>query len=74
MAAPRKPDDELTQQARDSRVRRAARKAGLRAMRSRWMLGTPENRGGWMIVDRRNKVVDGRFYSLTDQAVLERFQ
>jgi hypothetical protein len=73
MAAPRKPDDELTKQARDSRVRRAAKKHGLRAMRSRWQAGTPENRGGWMIVDHRNKVVDGRFYSLTDQAVLERF-
>jgi hypothetical protein len=70
----RKPDAELTQQARDSRIRRAAAKAGLRAMKSRWMLGTRENQGGWILIEPKSqRVVDGRFYSLTDQAVLERF-
>lgn len=70
----KKPVAQLTRAAIQSRIRRAAQKHGLCAMKSRALAGTAYNKGGWMLVEPRSqKVVAGRFYSLTDDAILERF-
>lgn len=71
----RKPDASLTRAALESRIRRGAQKLGLVAMKSRALAGTAYNRGGWQLVEPKSqKIVAGRFYSLSDEAVLERFQ
>ena len=61
----RKPANEnLTRSAMESRIRRAAERRGLRAIKSRWRHGTPHNKGGWMIVDGNSwNVYAGKFYS-----------
>jgi hypothetical protein len=67
----RKPVAELTRSAIESRIRRAAERRGLRAIKSRWRHGTPHNRGGWMILGGNStNVYAGKFYSLDDEAAL----
>jgi hypothetical protein len=69
-----KPLDTLTPIGVESRIRRAARKRGLRAVRSRWEAGTDRNQGGWQIIrptgSNGASVVAGRFYELSAIAAL----
>jgi hypothetical protein len=41
----------MTEQALEARARRAAKRAGLMAYKSRWRAGTIDNRGGYMLID-----------------------
>jgi hypothetical protein len=56
----------------DSRVRRAARRAGLVARKSRWRAGSIDNYGEYMLVDpATNFVVAGSRYDMTPEEVLD---
>lgn len=46
-----------TETALDARARRAAKRAGLRATKTRWRQGTVDNYGQFQLVDFRNNVV-----------------
>lgn len=66
-----KPTPRLSPSGMESRIRRAAEKQGLRAVKSRWRRGTKHNRGGWMIVEPRTReIVAGEHYDLTDASAL----
>lgn len=50
----------LSDSAKDARARRAAKRVGLFARRSRWRLGTVDNLGGLMLMDPfHNRIVEG---------------
>jgi hypothetical protein len=56
----------------DGTARRAAKKAGLVAKRSRRRANTVDNRGGFMLVDpMRNIVIAGARFELTAQQVVD---
>lgn len=58
--------------AMDSRARRAAKRAGLVAKRSRWRHGTVDNQGGFMVIEpRTNTVRDGVRFDMSPQEVVE---
>jgi hypothetical protein len=61
----------ISQSALDARARRAAKRAGLIARRSRWRWGTVDNHGQFMVVDpRSNCVVAGGRFNLSAQEVI----
>ena len=56
----------------DSKARRAARRVGLVAKKSRWRKGTIDNRAGFMLLDpRANSVVAGLRFDLTAEDVVK---
>lgn len=56
----------------DSRARRAARRVNLEARKSRWRLGTPDNHGGFQLIDPfGNYLVAGERYDMTAEDVIE---
>jgi hypothetical protein len=56
----------------DARARRAAKRVGLMARRSRWRANSVDNRGGFMVIDPvRNAVVAGRRFDMTAQQVID---
>jgi hypothetical protein len=56
----------------ESRARRAAKRIGLVARKTRWRKDTIDNFGGFQIVDPRgNMVVGGSRYDLTADEVIE---
>ncbi len=57
----------LTPESRQLRVRREAAKLGFRALRSRYLRGTPQNLGGWQILGPRGKVLAGAKFELNDE-------
>lgn len=61
------------QQGREARARRAARRAGLRALKSRQRKGVPNlnNRGAFMLLNENNGVVAGDRYDLSTEDVIE---
>jgi len=62
----------LSKQALDARARRAARRVGLTARRSRWRLDTIDNYGGYMLVDpSANITVYGSRWDLSAEDVIE---
>jgi hypothetical protein len=61
-----------TEQALEARARRAARRVGLVARKSRWRLHSIDNFGGFTIIDpSRNIVVDGARYDLSAEDVID---
>jgi hypothetical protein len=60
-----------TQSAIDQRARRAARRAGLWAHKSRWQLNSIDNYGGFMLINDRNLCVAGERYQLSAEEVIE---
>jgi hypothetical protein len=61
-----------SQSALDSRARRAARRVGLVAKRSRWRAGSIDNRGEFMLIDPlTNFVVAGSRFDMTAEEVLD---
>jgi hypothetical protein len=61
----------VSENALDQRVRRAARRVGLLACKSRWRAGSIDNLGGFMLVDpMTNFVVDGSRYDLSAEYVI----
>jgi hypothetical protein len=62
----------VSENALEQRARRAARRAGLVARKSRWRVGSPDNVGGFMLVDpMTNFSVDGFKYDLSAEYVLD---
>ena len=62
-----------SEKAADSRARRAAKRAGLVARKSRWRSDTVDNMGGFMLIEPRTKtVVDGSRFNLSADDVIER--
>jgi hypothetical protein len=59
--------------AADSRSRRAAKRVGLVAKKSRWHAGNPSyNQGGFRLIDPdSDSVVEGETYDLSAQDVIE---
>lgn len=61
-----------TENALEHRARRAARRVGLLAQKSRWRVGTIDNHGGFVLIDPyTNAVVDGSRFDLSAEEVLE---
>jgi hypothetical protein len=55
----------------DQRARRAAKRAGLKAVRSRWRRDSVDNRGGFQILDPyRNAIVCGERFDPSAEAVI----
>ena len=62
----------ISEKALDGRARRAARRVGLIARRSRWHLGSIDNLGGFMLVDPQyNVCVAGQKFDLEPEAVID---
>jgi hypothetical protein len=62
----------ISEKALDGRARRAARRIGLIARRSRWRLGSIDNLGGFMLIDpRHNFCVAGPRFDLEAEAVID---
>ena len=62
----------LSEQAMDSRVRRAARRVGLEAIKSRCRVGTIDNLGGYRLIDPwHNVCVEGERFDLSAEYVIE---
>lgn len=56
----------------DDRARRAAKRIGLLACKSRWRAGTSDNIGGFQLLDpNRNWVLAGERFNLTAGQVIE---
>jgi hypothetical protein len=55
----------------DQRARRAAKRAGLIAVRSRWRRDSVDNRGGFQILDPyRNAIVGGARFDMSAEEVI----
>ena len=54
----------------DARARRAARRCGLSARKSRWRLGTVDNRCGYQLLNNRNGIVGGERFDMSADDVL----
>lgn len=55
----------------NAKVRRAAKRAGLRAQKSRYRTGTTDNRGKFMLIDPyRNRILCGEQFDLEPEAVI----
>ena len=58
--------------AAESRARRAAKRIGLVARKSRWRADSADNFGGFMLIDPyRNIIMDGEKFDLSAQDVIE---
>jgi hypothetical protein len=63
--------EELDEAAHEAQARRAAKRAGLKARKSRWRRNSIDNYGGFQIVDPyRNWVVAGVRYDMSAQQVI----
>ena len=61
----------ISEDAIEARARRAARRVGLMARKSRWRMGSIENYGMFMLIDPyRNWVVAGERFDLTAEDVI----
>ncbi len=60
--------------ANQQRARRAAKRVGLKAVKAgRWRAGTPDNFGGFMLIDPdRNLCVGGERFDMTAEEVIAR--
>lgn len=62
----------VSESAMDVRARRAARRVGLVASRSRWRKHSIDNHGGFMIIEpNSNRVVWGEKWDLSAEDVIE---
>lgn len=56
----------------ENRARRAAKRVGLVAKKSRWRVGTVDNYGGFMLTEPfHNRVVAGERFQLEPEGVIE---
>ena len=63
---------EPTKDALDARARRAAKKVGLFAKKSRWRAGTVDNLGGFVLMDPySNAIVGGSRFDLSAETVID---
>ena len=64
--------ENLSESAADARARRAARRVGLVAIKSRWRKDSVDNYGGFMIVEpNRNIVEAGVRFDMSAEEVVE---
>jgi hypothetical protein len=64
--------ESASESALESRARRAAKRVGLRATKSRWRRDSIDNLGGFMLVDPYiNGVINGSRYDLSAADVIE---
>ena len=62
----------VSESALEQRARRAARRKGLIARKSRWRANSVDNLGGFMLVDpMTNFVVDGSRFDLSAEYVID---
>jgi hypothetical protein len=61
----------LSQNALDARARRAAKRIGWRACRSRWRANSIDNHGGFQLINDRNDVVGGERFDMAAEDVIE---
>ena len=62
----------VSEKALEHRARRAARRVGLLARKSRWRSDTVDNLGGFMLVDpMTNLVVNGSRFDLSAEYVID---
>ena len=55
----------------NAKVRRAAKRVGLRARKSRYRTGTTDNRGKFMLIDPyRNRILCGERFDLEPEAII----
>lgn len=59
-----------SENALDQRARRAARRIGLTAARSRWRRDSHDNHGGFMLVNENNCVVAGERFDMSAEDVI----
>ena len=57
--------------AMDALARRAAKRAGLLARKTRWRKGYVDNRGCFQLLDDRNRIVAGEQFDLTAEDIIE---
>jgi hypothetical protein len=67
----RRPMTDVTEKALDSRARRAARRCGLHATKSRWRRNSIDNFGGFALVDERNCIVAGAHFDMSAEDVID---
>jgi hypothetical protein len=60
----------VSEAALDSRARRAARRVGLMAKRTRWRRDSIDNKGGFMLVNQNNCVVAGERFDMSAEEVI----
>jgi hypothetical protein len=62
----------MTAKSLDARARRAARRVGLEARKSRWRSGTIDNLGGYRFIDPQHNIcVEGERFDLSAEYVIE---
>ena len=63
---------ELRKNSLDQKARRAAKRSGLLARKSRWRLGTIDNFGGFRIIDPfTNNIESGEKFDLSAEDVID---
>jgi hypothetical protein len=63
--------DEMTESALEQRARRAARRVGLLARKSRWRANTNDNLGRFALIDpMTNSIVDGARFNLSAEEII----
>lgn len=64
--------ESVTEAALEQRARRAARRVGLVARKSRWRINTCDNYGGFILIDpMRNYCIRGWRYDLSAEDIIE---
>lgn len=62
----------VTEKSLDQKARRAAKRVGLRAGKSRWRLGSVDNYGGFQITDPyANRIKSGERWELSAKDVVD---
>jgi hypothetical protein len=62
----------MSEKSLDARARRAARRVGLMARKSRWRVDTIDNFGGYRLIDPwLNVCIDGERFDLSAEYVIE---
>jgi len=62
----------MTEKSDDSRARRAAKRAGLMARKTRWRSNSIDNHGSFMLIDPRcNAIIAGERFNLSPDDVRE---
>lgn len=60
-----------TSLATEQHARRAARRVGMRAVKSRWRRNTVDNHGGFQLINDQNRIVDGERFDMSAREVVD---
>jgi hypothetical protein len=65
-------EPEVSEAALDARARRAARRVGLKAIKTRWRANSIDNYGGFSIIDpNRNLIVASEKFTMSADEVID---